>query len=106
MRIGTHFLSTTKGLIGGSVWRPPAMRTTTATSAPSADKSGVGARGRGKYGSSGVPSLMVIARPNAARLNCAAPLRGRAGMIAGAQLYVGAQREFCQDRAAAASNAR
>src|SRR2546425_1090840 len=38
--------------------------------------------------------------PNAPRLSCAARARGRTEMIAGAQLYVGAQMEFCQGRAA------
>ena len=42
---------------------------------------------------------------NAPRLSCAARARGRIGMVAGAQLYVGAQMEFCQDRAASASTA-
>src|SRR5713101_4719502 len=43
------------------------------------------------------------AQSNAPRLSCAARARGRTRMKRGAQLYVGAQREFCQDRAAAAS---
>src|SRR5258708_9587573 len=85
MRIGTHFLSTTKGVIGVSVWRPPAMRTTTATSAHRAVKSGFVTRTQ---------------RPNAPRLSCAARAGGRAHMTCGARQYVGAQLEFCQGRAA------
>ena len=43
--------------------------------------------------------------PNAPRLSCTASAGGRDDMIAGAHQYVGAQMEFCQDRAAAASTA-
>ena len=37
---------------------------------------------------------------NAPRLSCAARAGGRTDMMSGAQLYVGAQMEFCQGRAA------
>src|SRR5258706_7212407 len=40
------------------------------------------------------------AQPNAPRLSCAARAGGRDDRIGGARLYVGAQMEFCQGRAA------
>src|SRR5258708_5054250 len=43
--------------------------------------------------------------PKAPRLSCAACTRGRDNMMCGARQYVGAQRDFCQDRAASASTA-
>jgi hypothetical protein len=46
-----------------------------------------------------------LALANAPRLGRAARACGRTDMPCGAQLYVGAQMEFCQDRAAAASTA-
>src|SRR5258708_40072274 len=50
-------------------------------------------------------SIRSAALSNAPRLSCAARAGGRPRMTCGARWYVGAQMEFCQDRAAAASTA-
>src|SRR5258708_25190953 len=64
-----------------------------------------GTRGRQQAKTKDEGSHCVEQPPNAPRLSCAARGRGRIGMLAGAHQYVGAQMEFCQGRAPAASTA-